>query len=101
MCLMVFSQVHALDLLKPFSRLFGGDNGVLIWKGPGQFVKIVDQDWDHEHTRPPANSHPAQIRPEDLAVILASIHAPDPEGTASIPCHGRTSGTQRRMDLTG
>jgi len=86
---MAVAQVHALDLLKPFSRLFGGDDGVLIWKGPGQFVKIVDQDWDHGHTRPPANSHPTQIKPEDLAVILASIDAPDPQGTAIVPVFTR------------
>jgi hypothetical protein len=83
--LMIAVQVQALDLLKPFSRLFGGDKGIVIWKGPGQYVKIVDQDWDYDHRRPPKNAHPAHIKPEELAIVLASIRAPDPEGSELVP----------------
>ena len=82
-------QAQALDLLKPFSKLFGGDKGIVIWEAPGQFVKIVDQDWDYRHRRAPENSHPANLKPEDLAIVLASIQAPDPEGTAIVPVFTR------------
>lgn len=82
-------QSQALDLLKPFSRLFGGDKGIVIWQAQGQFVKIVDQDWDYRHRRALENSHPANVKPEDLAIVLASIQAPDPEGTAIVPLFTR------------
>lgn len=78
-------QSQALDLLKPFTRLFGKEKGIIIWQAPGQFVKIVDQDWDYKHHRAAENSHPANFKPEDLAIVLASIQAPDPEGTALVP----------------
>jgi hypothetical protein len=87
--LLVAAPVQALDLLKPFSKLFAGDAGVVIWKGPGQYVTIVDQDWDYKHTRAPKNSHPVQLRPEELAIVLASIQAPDPEGSAIVPLFTR------------
>ena len=83
--LMTGAQVQALDLLKPFARLFGGDKGVVVWKGPGQFVKIVDQDWDYDHRHAPENNHPAKFSPAELAVVLASVHAQDPEGGAVVP----------------
>jgi len=63
---------QALDLLKPFKGLFADDD-VIVWQGPGQFVKIVDQDRIRKDRRPPKNSHPADLAPNQIAAVLASL----------------------------
>lgn len=76
------SAAHAVDWLAPvkgLKNLFGGDDSIVIWQGPGQFVKIVEQDWDHDHRRAPKNEHPATISAPHLAVVLFSLQAWRPE----------------------
>jgi hypothetical protein len=65
-------QAPALDLLSPLKSLFGPDETVL-WKGPGQFVKIVEQDRIRKDRRPTKNSHPAQLTAAQLGTVLASL----------------------------
>ena len=68
-------------------NFFTADKGVDIWRAPGQYVKIVDQDWDRDKRRAPPNQHPVNLNPHDIAVVLASLRAVDPEGSAgsSVP----------------
>lgn len=83
--LCVINPVYALDLLAPFKgikNLFGGDeDNIVVWQAQGQYVKIVEQDWDRDHTRAPRNSHPANIDPSQISIVLASIRAWPPEGS--------------------
>lgn len=61
---------HAIDLW-PFDN---DEQGVVVWgDGPDQYVKVADQDRFEGYKRPPKNEHPAQLEPQDLAVVLASL----------------------------
>ena len=83
-CLAVGSQAYAVDWLAPVKsvkKLFSHDDSIVVWQAPGQYVKIVDQDWDHDHRRAPANDQPASISAPHLAVVLNSLQAWRPEDT--------------------
>lgn len=69
------------DLLSGLSGgLFGGDDAIVVWEAPGQYVRIVKQDWARDHRKAPRNAHPAPgLNAADLAIALASIRAADPE----------------------
>jgi len=76
------NSAFAVDWLAPvkgLKNLFGGDDSIVVWKGSGQFIKIVDQDWDRDHRRAPKNDHPATISAPHLAVVLVSLQAWRPE----------------------
>jgi hypothetical protein len=61
---------HAIDLW-PFDN---DESGVVVWgDGPDQFVKVDDQDRFAGYKRPPNNEHPANLDPQELAVVLASV----------------------------
>ncbi|MFQ5659418.1 MAG: SHOCT domain-containing protein [Gammaproteobacteria bacterium] len=72
--------VNAVDFTSPFKGLFGSDDGVVVWQGPGQYVKIVSQGLSTGRKHTPKNDHPAKLKPRDLAAILASLRGPKPEG---------------------
>lgn len=83
-CLAAGSQAYAVDWLAPFKsvkKLFHHDDSIVVWQAPGQYVKIVDQDWDHDHRRAPPNDQPATISAPHLAVVLDALRAWRPEDT--------------------
>ena len=63
---------QALDIFKPFKNLFSSEE-VIVWQGPGQFVKIVDQDRIKKDHRSPKNSHPSDLTAGQLATVFASL----------------------------
>ena len=65
--------VHA-DIFSPFKKLFSDNDELVIWEAPGQYVKVVDQDWMKDHKHPPKNKHPVKLNPRQLAVALASLY---------------------------
>ena len=85
--LVIGTSANALDLFSPIKNLFSGDEGLVIWRAPGQYVKVVEQDWDRGKRRAPANAHPANLNVNEVAMVLASLRAVDPEGSsqASVP----------------
>ena len=73
---------NAIDLMAPFrglKGLFGDKDAVVVWQGQGQYIKIVEQDWDKDHKRAPRNDHPASISAPHIAVVLATLQAWRPE----------------------
>jgi len=86
-------NVYAIDLMAPFrglKNLFGNDDdAMVVWQGPGQYIKIVEQDWDKDHRKAPRNEHPAQVTAPHMAVVLASLQGwrpeDSPESTRSVP----------------
>lgn len=72
-------SVQALDLLSPFKKLFGDDDGVVYWSAPGQYVKVIEQDKGKNHRNPLRNDHPARLDPQELAMVLSSLQAWRPE----------------------
>ncbi|MGH8246715.1 MAG: hypothetical protein ACREUU_09815, partial [Gammaproteobacteria bacterium] len=70
--LLVSIPAASFDFFDPFNRLLGRDE-LVIWRAPGQFVKVVDQERLKGNRRPPKNEHPAQISPAALATVLASL----------------------------
>lgn len=76
------SSAYAVDLLHPIKSiksLFSHDDSVVVWQAPGQYIKIVDQDWARDHRKAPENDQPANISPADLKVVLASLQGWRPE----------------------
>jgi hypothetical protein len=76
------ASLQAVDLMAPFrglKGLFGKDDSVVIWQGRGQYIKIVEQDWDRDHRRAPGNDHPAQVSAPHMAVVMAALQAWRPE----------------------
>lgn len=83
-CLAAGNQAYAVDWLAPFKsvkRLFSHDHSIVVWQAPGQFVKIVDQGWDHDHRRAAPNDQPATISAPHLAVVLNTLRGWRPEDT--------------------
>ena len=85
-------NTYAVDLMAPFrglKGLFGDEDNVVVWQGQGQYIKIVEQDWDRDHKRAPKNDHPASISAPHIAVVLASLQAwrpeDSPESDRSVP----------------
>lgn len=72
------ASAHAIDWLKPL-KMFGSGEELVIWQGPGQYVKIVDQDRFKKYDRAPDNDHPASLNAKDVAAVLASLSV-GPEG---------------------
>jgi len=64
--------VRAVDWLKPL-KVFGDEEEIVVWQGPGIYVKIVEQDRFKRYERPPKNEHPAAIGATDIAAVLASL----------------------------
>ena len=88
--LAVVAPVQALDLLSPFKKLFGKDgDDIVYWSSPGQYVKIVEQDWDRDHRKAPRNDHPARLDSQQLAIVLSSLQGwrpeDSPERNRSVP----------------
>ena len=74
----------AIDLLAPFKglkNLFSDDDEIVIWEDSGQFIKVVEQDFDRDHRAAKNNNHPAQIDPQQLAITLASLQGWLPESS--------------------
>ena len=86
-------NAYAVDLMAPFrglKNLFGNDDdAMVVWRGQGQYIKIVEQDWDKDHRKAPRNEHPAQVTAPHMAVVLASLQGwrpeDSPESTRSVP----------------
>ena len=75
-------SAYAVDLLHPIKSiksLFSHDDSVVVWQAPGQYIKIVDQDWARDHRKAPENDQPANISLADLKVVLASLQGWRPE----------------------
>ena len=64
--------VRAVDWLKPL-KVFGDEEEIVVWQGPGIYVKIVEQDRFKRYERPPKNEHPAAIGARDIGAVLASL----------------------------
>ena len=72
-CLLIASTTaKAVDWLAPL-RIFGGEKELVIWQGPGQYVKIVEQDRFKKYQRAPKNDHPASISAKEISAVLASL----------------------------
>jgi len=81
LCLLfVCAPVQAVDWLAPLKG-FGKEPEIVVWQGPGMYVKIVEQDRYKKYERPAKNAHPAAISAQDIAVVLASLTTGNSGGT--------------------
>jgi len=72
-CLLIAcAPAQAVDWLAPL-KMFGDEEEIVVWQGPGMYVKIVEQDRFKKYARAPKNDHPAAIGARDIAAVLASI----------------------------
>lgn len=73
LCLLFLcAPVQAVDWLAPL-KIFGKETEIVVWQGPGMYVKIVEQDRFKKYERPAKNAHPATIGAKDIAAVLASL----------------------------
>lgn len=66
------ASAQAVDWLKPF-KIFGSEEELVLWQGPGQYLKLVEQDRFKKYQRAPGGDHPANISAKDFAAVLASL----------------------------
>lgn len=85
-------SAYAVDWLAPFKsvkKMFSHDNSIVVWQAPGQYIKIVDQDWARDHRKAPDNDQPANISVSDLSMVLSSLQGwrpeDEPEMNKSVP----------------
>ena len=82
LCLLFLcAPVQAVDWLAPL-KIFGKETEIVVWQGPGMYVKIVEQDRYKKYERPAKNDHPAAIGAKDIAAVLASLTTGNGGGAA-------------------
>jgi len=77
------TSVNAVDLLSPFKKMFNKEEEGIIWQDKDEFVKLVEQDWGRKHRRAPVNSHPVNLNPNNIAVVLESLRTWGPKKTSA------------------
>ncbi|MCP5144191.1 MAG: SHOCT domain-containing protein [Gammaproteobacteria bacterium] len=78
-CAVAFTiSAHALELPDAVSAVLGSRAPDTVSELPGEYIKLIAQGMNPRQYKPASNQHPVNIDANDLAVILASLHASEP-----------------------